>query len=157
MNMTHVIHSFFYGTRPTVKKYMQLQRLHPAGLSADWADKLHDQLFVSEHTQSTHEHYLQVVLTSVEPRDGRKGSAYDAYEYTAHSHTYLSDNIPTVKVTYDLSPIQIIVKETGKPWYQFMTSTCVILACVFTVAGMLDAVFHSGMKLVKKVNLGKQG
>jgi hypothetical protein len=39
-----------------------LQRLHPAGLSPDWADKLHDQLFVSEHTQSTHEHYLQVRL-----------------------------------------------------------------------------------------------
>jgi hypothetical protein len=25
MNMTHVVHSFYYGTRPTVKKYYQLQ------------------------------------------------------------------------------------------------------------------------------------
>lgn len=156
MNMTHVVHSFYYGTRPTVKKYMQLQRLHPAGLSPDWADKLHDQLFVSEHTQSTHEHYLQVVLTTVEPRDGHKGSSYDAYEYTAHSHTFMSDNIPSVKVTFDLSPMQILVKEHRKPWHQFVTTSCIILACVFTVAGMLDAVFYSGMKVLKKVNLGKQ-
>jgi hypothetical protein len=25
MNMTHVVHSFYYGSRPTVKKYYQLQ------------------------------------------------------------------------------------------------------------------------------------
>lgn len=25
MNMTHVVHSFYYGSRPTVKKYFQLQ------------------------------------------------------------------------------------------------------------------------------------
>lgn len=37
-----------------------LQRLHPAGLAPDWADKLHDKMYVSEHAQSTHEHYMQV-------------------------------------------------------------------------------------------------
>ena len=60
MNLTHVVHSFYFGSRPTPKKYYSLQKLHPAGLSPDWSDKLHDQQFVSEHTQSTHEHYLQV-------------------------------------------------------------------------------------------------
>ncbi len=54
--------NFFYPgmRRPTPRKFSALQRLHPEGLDPDWADKLHDQLFVSEHTQSTHEHYLQV-------------------------------------------------------------------------------------------------
>lgn len=36
------------------------QRLHPAGLSQDWADKLYGKSFVSDTVQSTHEHYLQV-------------------------------------------------------------------------------------------------
>lgn len=49
----------------------------------------------------------QVVLTTVEPQDGRKGSAYDAYEYTAHSHTFMSDQVPSVRLTYDMSPIQV--------------------------------------------------
>ncbi len=180
------------------------------GLTSDWADKLHDQLFVSEHTQSTHEHYLQVgwklvrgrglgtgqyyarlrrqakvvlrpmkgcdehdrqlsllgsgyawvdhvagywmvgfgllaapvsgsctgywctglthacpappltpqvVLTTIEPRHSRHAGTYDAYEYTAHSHTYQADSIPAAKFTYDLSPIQILVQEKSRPWW----------------------------------------
>jgi hypothetical protein len=49
----------------------------------------------------------QVVMTSIEPKGGRKGAGYDAFEYTAHSHTYMSDSQPTAKFTYDLSPIQV--------------------------------------------------
>jgi hypothetical protein len=61
MNMSHIIHSLYYGSKPSVRKYSLLQRLHPAGLKSDWSDKLHDQSFVSEHIQNTHEHYLQVI------------------------------------------------------------------------------------------------
>jgi hypothetical protein len=49
----------------------------------------------------------QVVLTTVESRDGHKSGAYDAYEYTAHSHTYVSDDVPSTKISFDLSPIQV--------------------------------------------------
>jgi hypothetical protein len=49
----------------------------------------------------------QVVMTSIEPKGHRKGAGYDAFEYTAHSHTYMSDSQPTAKFTYDLSPIQV--------------------------------------------------
>jgi hypothetical protein len=30
------------------------------GLDPNWMDKLHDQLFFSDHPQHTHEHYIQV-------------------------------------------------------------------------------------------------
>eukprot|EP00195_Chlamydomonas_chlamydogama_P000232 CAMPEP_0202921332 /NCGR_PEP_ID=MMETSP1392-20130828/77335_1 /ASSEMBLY_ACC=CAM_ASM_000868 /TAXON_ID=225041 /ORGANISM="Chlamydomonas chlamydogama, Strain SAG 11-48b" /LENGTH=565 /DNA_ID=CAMNT_0049614897 /DNA_START=237 /DNA_END=1936 /DNA_ORIENTATION=- len=155
MNMSHVVHSFYFGSRPTVKKYQLLQRLHPAGLSTDWADKLHDQAFVSEHTQSTHEHYLQVVLTTVEPPSGKGG--YDAYEYTAHSHTYMSDDVPSAKVTFDLSPLQVLVREARKPLYHFLTTTCAIIGGVFTVAGILDAILYQSLSMLRKKQLGKQG
>jgi hypothetical protein len=62
MNMSHIIHSLYYGSKPSARKYSLLQRLHPAGLKSDWSDKLHDQSFVSEHIQNTHEHYLQVII-----------------------------------------------------------------------------------------------
>jgi hypothetical protein len=52
---------------------------------------------------------LQVVMTSIEPKGSRRGAGYDAYEYIAHSHTYMSDSQPTAKITYDLSPIQVCV------------------------------------------------
>ncbi|KAG2482258.1 hypothetical protein HYH03_018802 [Edaphochlamys debaryana] len=157
MNMTHMIHSFHVGTRPSPRKYQQLKRLHPAGLTSDWADKLHDQFFLSEHTQSTHEHYLQIVLTTIEPKHSRHSGSYDAYEYTAHSHSYQSDSLPSARFMYDLSPIQILVLETGKPWYSFLTTSCAIIGGVFTVAGILDALLYQSFKAVKKLQLGKQG
>ncbi len=42
----------------------ELKKLHPGGLSHDWMDKMHDQLFFSDHVQHTHEHYLQVGVTA---------------------------------------------------------------------------------------------
>ncbi|GFR46085.1 hypothetical protein Agub_g7570 [Astrephomene gubernaculifera] len=157
MNLTHLVHGLHVGSRPSPRKYQQLKRLHPAGLTPDWADKLKDQMFVSEHTQSTHEHYLQIVRTTIEPAHSRHAGSYDAYEYTAHSHTFQSDDLPSVRFTYDLSPIQILVQETGKPWYQFLTTSCAIIGGVFTVAGILDAVLYQSFKAVKKMQLGKQG
>jgi len=50
---------------------------------------------------------LQIVLTTVEPDKAHKGLSYDAYEYTAHSHTYQTDEMPSMRVTYDMSPIQV--------------------------------------------------
>jgi hypothetical protein len=60
MNMTHVVHGFYFGSRPTPRKYYELRKLHPLGLNPEWLDKLHGQEFFSEHPQHTHEHYLQV-------------------------------------------------------------------------------------------------
>ncbi|KAF5839918.1 endoplasmic reticulum vesicle transporter [Dunaliella salina] len=182
LNMTHVVHSFTLGTRPSYKKFKQLKKLHPAGLQQDWADKLYGKTFVSDTSQSTHEHYLQIVLTTVEPDQGHKGTSYDAYklcgktfivlttvepdqghkgtsydayEYTAHSHTYQTDEMPSMRVTYDLSPIQILVNVVKKPWYHFLTTTCAIIGGVFTVAGIIDAALYTSMNVLKKVQIGK--
>lgn len=46
------------------------------------------------------------MLTTIEPSD-HAGEKYDAYEYTVHSHTFETDNIPSARFTYDLSPIQV--------------------------------------------------
>jgi hypothetical protein len=76
---------------------------------------------------------------------------------TAHSHSYAGDDVPSAKFTFDLSPIQIVVTDGGRPLYHFLTTTCAIVGGVFTVAGILDALLYNGIKMVKKVNLGKQG
>lgn len=58
--MSHVVHSMYFGARPSPRKYRLLQKLHPLGLETNWSDKLRDQVFLSDSAQSTHEHYLQV-------------------------------------------------------------------------------------------------
>lgn len=40
---------------------------------------------------------VQVVRTTIEPAYRPRDNSYDAYEYTAHSHTYNSYEIPSAK------------------------------------------------------------
>lgn len=47
--------------------------------------------------------------------------------------------------------LQILVKEVSKPWYHFLTTTCAIVGGVFTMAGILDAILYTSLKMVKKV------
>ena len=44
-----------------------LARLHPAGLSDDWADKLSGQAFFSKAQKATFEHYMQVLANHPSP------------------------------------------------------------------------------------------
>lgn len=53
--------------------------------------------------------------------------------------------------------MQIVVTEQGKKWYHFMTTLCAIIGGVFTVAGIVDGMAHTGYRLAKKMELGKQG
>lgn len=55
-----------------------------------------------------------------------------------------------------LGYVQIIVTPKPKYWYSFITSICAVVGGVFTVAGIVDGILHSSMKLAKKVELGKQ-
>ncbi|BDA51659.1 probable endoplasmic reticulum-Golgi intermediate compartment protein [Coccomyxa sp. Obi] len=155
MNMSHVVNYLYFGNKPSPRRHQALAKLHPAGLSDDWADKLAGQEFFSRAAKATFEHYMQVVLTTIEPSKHRPELSYDAYEYTVHSHTYDTTEIPAAKLTYDLSPIQILVSEKPRAWYHFVTTTCAIIGGVFTVAGIVDGLVHTGARLAKKVELGK--
>eukprot|EP01026_Neomeris_dumetosa_P041870 TRINITY_DN34771_c0_g1_i16.p1 TRINITY_DN34771_c0_g1~~TRINITY_DN34771_c0_g1_i16.p1 ORF type:complete len:399 (+),score=39.16 TRINITY_DN34771_c0_g1_i16:102-1298(+) len=158
VNTSHIIHTFYYGSKPSPFRQTQLKKLHPLGLTQDWSDKLQNRGFISKTEQATHEHYMQVVLTTIQPLTVRRGVGdYDAYEYTVHSHTFNSDNVPAARISYDLSPIQIVVRQKRRQWYHFITTTCAIIGGVFTVLGLLDGVLYQSYKIAKKVELGKQG
>lgn len=49
-----------------------------------------------------------------------------------------------------------MVRELPKAWYKFLTTTCAVVGGVFTVAGILDSILHTGLSAVKKkVEIGK--
>lgn len=95
-----------------------------------------------------------MVLTTIEANS--LSDAYDAYEYTVQSHVYDATDHASVKISYTLSPIQILVTVVSKPFFTFLISTCAVVGGVFTVAGMLDSITHSIHSVAKKVELGKQ-
>ena len=89
--------------------------------------------------------------TTIEPRSAHKGNSYDAYEYTAHSHTFETDATPSMRVTYDLSPIQVGSLQSSKAVHMQAQSggkvSCVGASRVF-FAGVLLLKVTVGGRLV---------
>ncbi|KAL0306406.1 UNVERIFIED_CONTAM: protein disulfide isomerase-like 5-4 [Sesamum radiatum] len=98
------------------------------------------------------EHYLQVVKTEVMTRSYK---LVEEHEYTAHSSLIHSLDIPVAKFHFELSPMQVLITENSKSFSHFITNVCAIIGGVFTVAGILDSILHNTIRLVKKVELGK--
>jgi hypothetical protein len=51
--------------------------------------------------------------------------------------------------------LQVLVTEVPRSFSHFITNVCAIIGGVFTVAGILDSIFHNTLRMVKKVELGK--
>ena len=109
IDVSHVVNEFTFGNRPSPRRLKTLARLHPGGLARDWADKLSKQAFMSSVPETTHEHYLQLVKTTLEPNGGAAYATYDAYEYTVHSHSYVSEvsDVPAAKFTFQTNAMQV--------------------------------------------------
>ncbi|CAG9464669.1 unnamed protein product [Pedinophyceae sp. YPF-701] len=160
IDTSHVVHKFFFGLPLATREAARvLKRMHPHGLTRAWMDKFAGAQFESPSANMTHEHYMQVVLTTMTPL-GRGVRSHDAYEYTLHSHSYSAegaDQVPETRFSYEPSPIQIMVSERRQPLYHFVTSLCAVVGGVFTVMGMLGGgIGAASAALKKKLDLGKQ-
>eukprot|EP00658_Telonema_sp_P-2_P008185 TRINITY_DN13071_c0_g1_i1.p1 TRINITY_DN13071_c0_g1~~TRINITY_DN13071_c0_g1_i1.p1 ORF type:complete len:626 (-),score=166.79 TRINITY_DN13071_c0_g1_i1:176-2053(-) len=56
-----------------------------------------------------------------------------------HSH-----NAPNIAITYEVSPLTTVVRESRGSFSEFLTNLCAVIGGVFTVLGMLDnVVYHT--------------
>lgn len=84
---------------------------------------------------------------------------------TAHNHLGIlafpqfttQEADPQIKITYDLSPMSIVLEEQSTPLYHFITSVCAIIGGIFTIIGCFDSAVYTALKLRQKLRLGKQG
>ncbi|KAL6196366.1 hypothetical protein ACLB2K_031981 [Fragaria x ananassa] len=154
MNMSHYISHLSFGRTIAPKVTSDVKRLIPyLGRSHE---RLNGRYFINHRdigANVTIEHYLQIVKTEV--ITGRSNKLIEEYEYTAHSSLIQSLNIPVAKFHFELSPMQVLVTENEKSFSHFITNVCAIIGGVFTVAGILDSILHNTLRLVKKVELGK--
>ncbi|XP_071907513.1 protein disulfide isomerase-like 5-4 isoform X1 [Coffea arabica] len=154
MNMSHVISHFSFGKKINPRERSDVKRLLPYLFRS--YDRLSGLSYISNPSDSnenvTIEHYLQVVKTEVMTRSYK---IVEEYEYTAHSSLAHSLDIPVAKFHFELSPMQVVITENSKSFSHFVTNVCAIIGGVFTVAGILDAILHNTMRLMKKVELGK--
>jgi len=75
MNMSHHVHHLYFGNKPTKKNRMLLESKFPQYFESGWLDKMAGQAFIAENPGATYEHYLQTVLTTVEPTSSPKVKA----------------------------------------------------------------------------------
>ncbi|XP_074348054.1 protein disulfide-isomerase 5-3-like [Apium graveolens] len=155
MNMSHVISRFSFGKKITAEGFSDFKRVLPyLGRNHE---KLNAKSYIADRGNSstkniTIEHHLQVVKTEVLTRAHK---IIEDYEYTAHSSLVNSPVIPATKFHYELSPMQVVIEESHKSFSHFLTNLCAIIGGVFTVAGILDSILHNTIRLIKKVELGK--
>ncbi|KAH7675661.1 COPII vesicle protein [Dioscorea alata] len=157
MNVSHFISHFAFGKKLTHRMMSELKRLAPH-LGRNY-DRLTGQSYITDHDHAnanvTIEHYLQIVKTElVSTRYPQE--VFEEYEYTAHSSLVHSVNVPIAKFHFEPSPMQVLVTEVPKSFSHFITNVCAIIGGVFTVAGILDSILHNAIRLIKKVELGKQ-
>ncbi|GMJ15943.1 PROTEIN DISULFIDE ISOMERASE 12, PDI-like 5-3, ARABIDOPSIS THALIANA PROTEIN DISULFIDE ISOMERASE 12 [Hibiscus trionum] len=157
MNMSHVISHLSFGKTISPRLLSDAKRLIPyLGRSHD---RLNGRSFINHRdldANVTIEHYLQIVKTEVVTRTSyREHTLIQEYEYTAHSSLAQSIYIPVVKFHFELSPMQVLITENPNSFSHFLTNVCAIIGGVFTVAGILDSIFHNTIRMMKKVELGK--
>ncbi|KAG6756580.1 hypothetical protein POTOM_040011 [Populus tomentosa] len=157
MNLSHVISHFSFGMKVLPRVMSDVKRLLPyIGRSHD---KLNGRSFINHRdvgANVTIEHYLQVVKTEVVTRrSSSERKLIEEYEYTAHSSLSQTVYMPTAKFHFELSPMQVLITENPKSFSHFITNVCAIIGGVFTVAGILDSILHNTVRMMKKVELGK--
>jgi len=59
--------------------------------------------------------------------------------------------------SYEISPIMVKYSEKAKSFGHFATGVCAIIGGIFTVAGLIDATIYRSAKVLKKLEIGKQG
>eukprot|EP01119_Soliformovum_irregulare_P003075 TRINITY_DN13373_c0_g1_i1.p1 TRINITY_DN13373_c0_g1~~TRINITY_DN13373_c0_g1_i1.p1 ORF type:complete len:387 (-),score=108.40 TRINITY_DN13373_c0_g1_i1:25-1185(-) len=104
-----------------------------------------------------YQYFIKVVPTLYEELSGRVVGT-NQFSVTEHFKSLGADGghgLPGAFFMYELSPIMVQFTEHRKSFSHFLTGVCAIIGGVFTVAGLVDSFIYTGMRLKKKIELGK--
>jgi hypothetical protein len=109
--------------------------------------------YASLEAHTIQEHYIKVVHTKLHLLGW---TPFDVYQQQVHSNKLQDkDTMPSTKITFEISPLNVVVREERRSAAEFLTSLCAIIGGVFTVLGLFDSVVYHGVKVVQKMELGK--
>jgi len=146
-NLSHIIHSLHFGERLDPQLERRLPRkqqflLHP----------LNGKEFLLSKRHLAPQHYIQIVSTMYEFRDGLK---INSYQFTSQNRIaqYANEEIPLAKFSYALSPVSVLISQRRNPFYSFITSLFAIVGGTFTVVSLLNTTLHTfGVHLKKSIH-----
>jgi hypothetical protein len=141
LNTTHSIDHLSFGLELTARERAQLP---PSVLRQ--LTTLDGTLFLASQPTETKEHHVNIMPTSF----GSPSESITTYQFTATSHGRTRETIPSVVISYDVSPIHAHVTETQTPMTDFLISLCAIIGGAVSVFGIVDAVLFAGTGAVKR-------
>lgn len=107
--------------------------------------------FVSVEEHIEHEHHFKIVSTSFVPVDKRY-QPISMYEYSVSSSAHRLEppfvvagekhDGPIVRLSYDVSPMQVIMEERRKPLLDSFLGMCAILGGVYTCSALLESLLQ---------------
>jgi len=111
--------------------------------------------FFSKRAHETQEHHINIMPTAVTVVTTMLHRVVETYQFTSTSHGRTRDTLPSLIISYDISPIQAQIKEEYKPWSSFLISLCAIVGGTFSLFGIIDGLIFSSVEEIKK-GMGKQ-
>lgn len=145
-NVSHIVHSFTFGENAE-----RAGELLPREYR-DHANPIAGRSFIVEKFHQAPQHYIKVVHTRFET------SGFRSYQQTHQwsTRTIQRKTIPQAKFSYDLSPVEVIVRKGDRRWYDFITSILAIIGGAFTVmsmgAGMMNFAATQFKGSINKLN-----
>lgn len=176
VNMSHVIEHLSFGNpvaeatargkwwAARTKGERMKNDVFPKDMGGKYALQQERSPFVSAKEHITHDHYVKVVPTQYTPL-GREDPV-ELYEYTISSNAYALEppfmtsgethDGPIVKVSYDISPLQVAVEEYRKPAIEGVLGMCSLLGGVYATSMIVESLLQLINHGVQKHILGKK-
>jgi len=131
-NVSHHVHRFTFGedTDRSIASLPSEYKRH--------ANPLDGKVFSAPKFHMAPHHYIKVVHTRWET------SSLRSYQLTHQwsLRTIQRKVIPQAKFSYDLSPVEVVVRKGDRRWYDFVTSIFAIIGGAFTVMSMTSGVLN---------------
>jgi len=145
-NVSHRINSFTFGEEPA-----SMQRMLPEEYSRH-AAPLDGRTFTVDKFHQAPHHFIKVVHTRFEASDLR--SYQQTHQWSVR--TIQRKTVPQAKFSYDLSPVEVVIRKGERRWYDFVTSIFAIIGGAFTVMSMTSGVLNVASAQFKR-SINKMG
>lgn len=137
-NTSHIIHELTFGRRMRGRMLKKV----PADVREN-IDPLAGKAFVNHFGHMSHEHTIKVVSTHYLTGTLRQEDIL-GYQMAVSNHQFDADpNVPTATFSYDLSPTAVVISQSGRRWYEFLTSLCAIIGGMFTTFQLFNGLLGS--------------
>ena len=103
--------------------------------------------FIATAMHETQEHHVNIMPTSF---GSGNGNEIETNQFTATSHGRTRDTLPSLLISYDVSPIHAYIIDRALAPSEFVVSLCAIIGGAVSVFGIVDALLFAGANALKR-------